>query len=991
MNSGAEGADAPFFAQVLRDLEPVDKHNADASLSDFLKRAAEKECSGAGTLIANKPAAAFVAAVLDLSPYLRSILMRRPQIIEPLFEMPLSRRLEALMLEIAGASEDDDVTEAGLMTALRQAKLKGHLLIALGDLSGQFVNSETTLWLSRLAEECLGAAVRFLLRDAHEAGKLKLPDLKHPDKDAGWIILAMGKFGAFELNYSSDIDLIVFIDEHSPAITDSYECVETFSRLTRRLVRIMQDRTADGYVFRTDLRLRPDPGSTPLAIPVVAALNYYEGRGQNWERAAMIKARPVAGDIDAGKRVVAELAPYVWRKYLDYAAIADVHSIKRQIHAHKGHGEIAVRGHNVKLGRGGIREIEFFVQTQQLIAGGRFPQLRGSSTVEMLGALHGLGWISVEARDTLAERYGFLRDVEHRIQMIADEQTHMLPEDDENFLRVARMMGYKDGETFAEDFRRALQTVETHYAALFEQAQELTGETGNLVFTGDVDDPDTLKTLAKFGFERPSDICRVIRAWHFGRYRATQSAEARERLTELTPVLLKAFGATSRADEALMRFDGMIKGLPAGIQLFSLLQSNPRLLDLLVLIMGAAPRLADIITRKPHIFDGMLDPAIFADVPTRAYLAERLEGFLGPSKVYEDILDRLRIFAAEHRFLIGIRLLTGAISGGRAGKAFSHLADLVIDRALKAVTDEFASKHGRISGGRIAILGMGKLGSRELTAGSDIDLILLYDHDEHAEESDGEKGLAPSQYYMRLTQRLIAALSAPTSEGVLYEVDFRLRPSGNKGPVATHIDAFRKYQLTDAWTWEHMALTRARPVAGDETLFAEIEQDVSDILAMPRDAAKIAKDVAEMRAMIEAEKPPSDAWDLKLVAGGIIDIEFIAQFAVLTGNVEGPANGQPTAEVLAKLKPDFANPATIDGLVEAAHLYTGITQIIRLCLNGDVKREDFPPGLSELLCRACDLPDLERVESQLAETAQSVRKTFDALLKQARIQAKASK
>ncbi|CAN7544232.1 bifunctional [glutamine synthetase] adenylyltransferase/[glutamine synthetase]-adenylyl-L-tyrosine phosphorylase [Phyllobacterium sp. LjRoot231] len=989
MNAKAGAAsldEKPFFSSDLRELTPLDEKNAAAFLRDLLENAAKKQSSGIAALKDNKPAARFLSAVLDLSPYLRNVLLRRPMIIEPLFEIGLPKRLEVLMQEIAACSESDTVTEAGIMTALRQLKLEGHVLIALGDLSGSFTTKDATLWLSRLAEESVGAAVRFLLRDAHEAGKLKLPDPKHPAKGSGWIILAMGKFGAFELNYSSDIDLIIFIDEQSPAITDPYECVETFSRLTRRLVRILQDRTADGYVFRTDLRLRPDPGSTPLAIPVVAALNYYEGRGQNWERAAMIKARPVAGDIDAGKRVLAELAPYVWRKYLDYAAIADVHSIKRQIHAHKGHGEIAVRGHNVKLGRGGIREIEFFVQTQQLIAGGRFPQLRGSRTVDMLAALQGLGWISIEARDTLVQKYGFLRDVEHRIQMIADEQTHTLPEDDENFLRVAHMMGYKDGETFAEDFRQALQTVETHYAALFEQAQDLTGETGNLVFTGDVDDPDTLKTLEKFGFKRPSDICRVIRTWHFGRYRATQSAESRERLTELTPVLLKAFGATSRADEALMRFDEMIKGLPAGIQLFSLLQSNPRLLDLLVLIMGAAPRLADIITRKPHIFDGMLDPAIFADVPTRAYLAERLEGFLGPSKVYEDILDRLRIFAAEHRFLIGIRLLTGAIDGARAGKAFSDLADLVIDRALQAVINEFAGKHGKISGGRIAILGMGKLGSRELTAGSDIDLILLYDHDEHAEESNGDKPLPPSQYYMRLTQRLIAALSAPTAEGVLYEVDFRLRPSGNKGPVATHIDAFRKYQRTDAWTWEHMALTRARPVAGDIAFFGEIEQEVTEILALPRDTAKIAKDVAEMRTLIETEKPPRDRWDLKLVPGGIIDLEFIAQFAVLTGNVEGPVIAQSTAEVIAKLKPDCVEPATADGLVQAANLYTGITQIIRLCLNGDVKREDFPPGLGELLCRACDLPDLDRVETYLNETARSVRKTFDSLLKSARKQ-----
>ena len=433
----------------------------------------------------------------------------------------------------------------------------------------------------------------------------------------------MGKLGAFELNFSSDIDLIVFFDAHSAGDHRSARMRrDLFSRLTRRLVRILQDRTEHGYVFRTDLRLRPDPGSTPLAIPVEAALNYYEGRGQNWERAAMIKARPVAGDIEAGEAFLAELAPYVWRKYLDYAAIADVHSIKRQIHAHKGHGEIAVRGHNVKLGRGGIREIEFFVQTQQLIAGGRFPELRGREHVSMLGALHGLGWITAEARDALAEQYWFLRRVEHahpdgrrRADAHAAGRRRGL-----SACRPACWVT-SDGETFAEDFRAALEdSRDATMRRCSSSAQDLSAEAGNLVFTGDVDDPDTLKTLANLGFERPSDICRVIRTWHFGRYRATQSAEARERLTELTPALLKAFGATSRADEALMRFDELIKGLPAGIQLFSLLQSNPRLLELLVPIMGAAPRLADIITRKPHVFDGLLDPAIFADVPTRAYL-----------------------------------------------------------------------------------------------------------------------------------------------------------------------------------------------------------------------------------------------------------------------------------------------------------------------------------------------------------------------------------
>ena len=452
----------------------------------------------------------------------------------------------------------------------------------------------------------------------------------------------------------------------------------------------------------------------------------------------MIKARPVAGDIAAAEAILRDLQPYVWRKYMDYAAIADVHSIKRQIHAHKGHGEFAVKGHNVKLGRGGIREIEFFVQTQQLIAGGRFPELRGRETVPMLGVLQDRGWITAEACRALTDQYWFLRRVEHALQMVADEQTHTLPEDDRELLRVARLMGFASAERFAAAFRTVLAEVERHYAALFETAPQLSSGVGNLVFTGDVDDPDTLNTLRKLGFKRPSDICRVIRGWHFGRYRATVSAEARERLTELTPALLEAFGRTKRADKALVRFDEFLAGLPAGIQLFSLLQSNPALLKLLATIMSSAPRLAGIITRRPHVFDGLLDPALLAELPSRSYLSGRLAALVGISLPYEELLDRLRIFAAEQKFLIGVRLLAGAISARRAGKAFSDLADLTIAASLDAVRAEFARRHGQVPGASVAILGLGKLGSRELTAGSDVDLILLYDHDPATEESDGK-------------------------------------------------------------------------------------------------------------------------------------------------------------------------------------------------------------------------------------------------------------
>ena len=965
-----------FWKQTLKHLTPLNE-TGPQWLADMTEKARADHLEElAAELEKGKGQSEFLGTVMTLSPFLRETIIRNPSFIAPLVHKDISQRLNEILVDISKIDTSENITEALLMAALRQKKLEMHLLIALADLGGIFTSAMTSEWLTKLAETTLGAALRFLLRDTHNQGKISLADYNNPEKDCGLVVLGMGKLGARELNYSSDIDLIVFIDETSSHIGDPYESIDVFSKMMRRLIRIMQERTADGYVFRIDLRLRPDPGSTPLALPISAALHYYESRGQNWERAAMIKARPVAGDIKAGDAVLHELSPYIWRKYLDYAAIADIHSIKRQIHAYKGHGEIAVRGHNVKLGRGGIREIEFFVQTQQLIAGGRFPELRGRRTVDMLAELCSLGWISRDTRDVLTEKYAYLRNVEHRIQMLEDEQTHILPEDDDGFTSVAYMMGYTNTNDFTRDFLETLKTVEHHYAALFEQEKELGSDAGNLVFTGEDDDPGTLATLSKLGFSRPSDICRIIRTWHFGRYHATQSAEARERLTELTPALLKAFGATKRADEALSRFDAFLQGLPSGIQLFSLLQSNPSLLDMLVLIMSSAPRLADIITRKPHIFDGMLDPAIFAELPTKTYLQNRLEFFLSGVTNYEDILDQLRLFASEQRFLIGIRLLNGAIEGERAARAFTDLADLMIANTLAAVEQEFSRVHGFVKGGRVGILGMGKLGSHELTAGSDLDLILLYDYDKQTEMSDGEKPLYISQYYMRLTQRLVSALSAPTGEGVLYEVDLRLRPSGNKGPVAVPFEAFGKYQRNEAWVWEHLALTRARAVAGDPMFLQQLEDEVAAIIALKRDKKKVSHDVREMRELIEQEKPSINIWDFKTMRGGQVDLEFIAQFALITHQSEFVV-GRTTGEVLERLPQAFLSVSSVGELHHAYRVYTNLSQMMRLCLNEKLDPDDMPPGLADLLQRTVGEPDLSHVESLIAEMANTVGQIFD--------------
>jgi glutamate-ammonia-ligase adenylyltransferase len=963
---------------VIRPLNQTELKAANALLKDLTKQ----EPALAEHLSAEGPLRSFILAAFTLSPYLRDLANLKPSLLLDAVSAPIEPQILDAIEEARSAWRPDASGavpgEPEVMARLRRAKRKVAFLTALADLARVFTARDTTAWLSAVADAAVAAAINHLLLLGHDGGKLKLKNRDDPAEGSGLIVLGMGKHGARELNYSSDIDLVIFYDPDSGILGDPDDAMETYGRMMRRLVRILQERTADGYVFRTDLRLRPDPGSTPLAVPVEAALIYYEGRGQNWERAAFIKARPVAGDLKAGEGFLRELVPFVFRKYLDYAAIADIHSIKRQIHVHKGHGAIAVKGHNVKLGRGGIREIEFFAQTQQLIAGGRMPDLRCRPTEEALKALAAARWIDEQTAEELTDCYWFMRDVEHRIQMVHDEQTHVLPETEAELKRIAFMLGFIDTTAFSRALETTLKTVEKRYARLFEKEEGLSSATGNLVFTGQQDDPDTLKTLKGLGFERPEAISGVIRTWHYGRYRATQSVEARERLTEMTPDLLKAFGESRRADEALLRFDNFLSGLPAGIQLFSLLGNNPALLDLMVNIMAAAPRLAEIIAERPHVFDGMLDPGLLVELPTRDYLGKRLKSFLSSARHYEEILDRLRIFAAEQRFLIGIRLLTGSIGGAQAGHAFTDLADLVIGEALKAVIAEMEAAHGKIPGGRVALAGMGKLGSFELTAGSDVDLILLYEHDDDASESDGAKPLDPVRYYTRLTQRLIAALSAPTAEGVLYEVDMRLRPSGNKGPVATRLRAFARYQREEAWTWEHMALSRARMMSGDAGLVAEAERIIEEVLAAPRDRGKTVKDVLEMRALIEQEKPAKDIWDLKLIPGGLVDIEFIAQYLALVAPAKGHrvrTNELSTADALKALGA-LIDPNDLDICLSALKLYTDLSQVIRLCIDGPFDPANVPAGLTDRVARAAESPDMKTAEAEVKRLSKAVRKVF---------------
>ncbi len=921
---------------------------------------------------------ALLLGVFGNSPYLTSLIKRRPEdLFGALYNTPETRMSELgteLKEKMKNASSMDEA-----MRHLRGYKKKAALFTALTDLSSCWDVPKVIEAITISADTALEQTTEFLFRQAMIKGDVLPKNPENPADDSGYIILAMGKQGAFELNYSSDVDLIVFYDLERMTLKEGIEPSTFYVKLTRNMVKMMQELTADGYVYRVDLRLRPDPGATQIALSTDAAYSYYESFGQNWERAAMIKARPVAGDMEAGEELLKGLAPFVWRKYLDFAAIDDIHAMKRQVNAVKGHGTIAITGHNIKLGRGGIREIEFFTQTQQLIAGGRQEHLRTTQTLETLKGLTEEQWIAPKARDELTIAYNFLRLVEHRIQMVNDEQTHTLPKSEEGMTRIANFSGFQTLEEFSKKLRHELETVQHHYAELFEDDKSLASECGNLVFVGDDIDPNTKETVANLGFKDPVKAIETVKAWHYGRYASTRSERARERLTEFQPMLLEALSNTEQPDGALSVFDKFLGELPAGVQLFSLLSSNPKLLNLIAEIMGTAPGLARVLSRRSKILDAVLAPEFFGDLPGHDALSAIIEDKFSSCQDYQDTLDLARVIGQEQSFLIGVRLLSGIISADVAAFAYSRLAETIIQKLLEKVEEEMNHAHGGFEGASVTVLAMGKLGGYEMTASSDLDLILIYDFNQDQVQSDGKKPLSPTQYYSRITQRLISALSAPTAEGELYEVDMRLRPSGRSGPVATQLNSFVDYQKNKAWVWEHLALTRARCLTGSPSLKEKLNETIKLVISKDREKDTLIKEGKDMRERIAKEKGTDNIWDIKQVRGGQVDIEFICQYLQLQ---------------FSQIHPDIINTNTVsslekiakrnlldekDGilLVEASHLFNDLIQVIRLSTEKGFVPETASMGLKLRLAKTANLETYDELVEKLTETEKQVKIIFD--------------
>lgn len=920
----------PIAARLTRCPIPCDSGAAADTARDFADVAGDLRALLAGTA--------------GCSPHLRALMGREAGWLRVALTLAPETALTAALTAL------DDLPPDQLPEGLRTAKRRVALLAALADLGGAWPLEAVTGALTALADRAVDLSMKALVADEIRRGKLPGATPEDAATAGGMVTLAMGKLGAAELNYSSDIDLICLFDEaRYPG--QEHEARAAFIRVTRKMCAWLSDMTAGGYVFRTDLRLRPDAAVTPVCLSMAAAESYYEAEGRTWERAAYIKARPCGGDIAAGTRFLHILTPFVWRRHLDFAAIQDAHDMRLRIRDHRGlHGPVTVEGHNMKLGQGGIREIEFFTQTRQLIAGGRDPSLRDRTTVGGLAALAARGWVPGAVAAELTDHYRAHREVEHRIQMVNDAQTHDMPTQPEAVDRIARLCG--EGDTAA--FR----------AAILDRLARVEALTEGFFAPGQVQDGPALSPAAQ----------AMVDSWKG--YPALRSSRAREVFRRLRPQILRRLARAANPDEALAAFDGFLRGLPTGVQVFSLFEANPSLIDLMGDIAATSPALARHLARNAGVFDAVIGGDFFAPWPGAAALTAALADQIAGLPDYERKLDRARVWAREWHFRVGVHHLRGLIDAFEAGKLYADLADAVTGALWPAVQAEFARKHGAAPGRGAVVLGMGSLGAGRLNAQSDLDLIVIYDP-AGVEASDGPRPLAARAYYARLTQAMVTALTAQMAEGRLYEVDMRLRPSGRQGPVATSVTSFENYQMTEAWTWEHLALTRARVIAGPADLGAEVEGIRRAVLRARGAEARVVPDVAAMRARLRAAKPATGQWEARNGPGRLMDIELMAQTCAL---VAGDPARRVEAQLRAGVRAGVVTAGDEAALLAAYRLLWRLQAASRLLTDRPLEMDSLGEGARAFLTRETGAGDPASLTAELAARTDAAAAVIDARL-----------
>lgn len=852
--------------------------------------------------------------------------------------------LNNLLSRSANLAEVLRASDISVGRRLRLERRALALSVALGDLSGELDLSAVTAALTDFADDALDRAIRAAIAE-------RTPDA--PPR--GFAAIALGKQGSRELNYSSDIDPIFLFDPATLPHRPREDVADAAVRIGRRVLELLQTRDADGYVLRVDLRLRPSPEATPIVIPVDAAIAYYESQALPWERAAFIRARAAAGDIALGQRFLDTIRPFIWRRSLDFGAVGEILDITRRIRDHHAQGQAFGPGFDLKRGRGGIREIEFFAQIHQLIHGGRDPALRAPATRDALAALAAAGRIDADDAARLRAAYVLLRTIEHRVQMIDDRQTHALPTG-AALDNVARLHGLADGGALLD----LLAPHVAHVAAAFDRLAPPVREAVPFEAARLAD------YLAAAGFADTGDAARRVTMWREGRYPALRSAASQGALEAVLPGIVDALAQAPVPTVALTRLDRLLERLPSAINIFRLLEARPALRTLLAAILSHAPTLAEELARRPDLLDGLIDASAFAPVGSVAALAEAMRATERDAD-YQAVLEQARRVVGERRFALGAQIVAGAADPLDVAAGYARVAEAAVEVLTTATVAQFERAHGRVPGGELVILALGRLGGAALTHASDLDLIYLFTGAFTA-ESDGAKPLGATLYFTRLAQRVTAALSVATAAGPLYEIDTRLRPSGTQGPLVVSMDSFARYQREDAWTWEHMALTRARPVFGSAAARAQLSAIVAAVLRGERRPRDVVADAAAMRAEMAAHKPPQGPLDAKLLPGGLVDLEFAVHVAQLTRGVGlDPELGRAIGALIAA--------GVFAPEVRAAHELLG-RLLVTVRLVAPDAQEPAAPATRALIARAVMLPDWPAVLATLASVRESVAATW---------------
>jgi len=874
------------------------------------------------------------------SPFLAMQLELLPQVAEKIGEGDLAAALAA------ARCEDGEV-----MASVRRERSGHALALGIADLAGIITLGELVLFLSDLADRLIARALAAAVEE-------RTPG----EEPRGFAILGLGKLGGRELNYSSDVDLIFLYDPETLPRRAREEAEQAALRIGQRVIEILQKRTEEGYAFRVDMRLRPSPEVTPVALPVDAAISYYESSALPWERAAFIRARQVAGDAALGRYFLEAIHPFVWRRSLDFGAIGEIGAISRRIRDHYAQGQAFGPGFDLKRGRGGIREVEFFVQIHQLVHGGREPELRAPATLDALAALEKAGRVGGEDAAVLAAAYPLLRTIEHRLQMVDDRQTHSLPQDGGALDNVARLHGLAEGDALLDLLRPYVERV----GALYDT---LGSEGGGARLSNE---PEALEPqLEASGFTDPAAARQRVEGWRSGKVRSLRTPAARDAFEAMLPVLVEALGAAPDPMRALNRFDDIVAGLPAGVNFYRLLEARPGLTHRLATILSHAPALAELLGRRPELLEGLIDASALDPVGPVEALAARFARADRRGEDYQMLLDRVRRRVNETRFALGAQIVLGRADPIAVGEGYGRVAEAAIRVLADAAIAEFEKAHGRVPGSRLVILGLGRLGGGVLTQASDLDLIYLFSGS-HEGESDGPKKLRTADYFNRLAPRIGAALSVPTASGRLYDVDTRLRPSGTDGLLAISLDTFADYQRHKAWTFEHMALTRARPVYGTEGDRAALAGIVADVLGMERDPALVAADAARMRLEIARHKKPSGPFDIKLGPGGLVDLEFAVHTLQLTHRVGLLPR---ISEAIAALAAAGLVPGEIAG---AQRLLTRMLITLRLVSPDSAEP---PPASRDLVARACGTGGWEELLAAHDDARQRIKALWGATRK----------